>query len=716
MNANKLKSYRFATEAQWNTCLFVEADRDARRTGGSIQPFAPYEPAPTRYESRGSFAPAKTKTGDIIWRDEYGVLHRFSTCYETTETHPAPLAIARAKRLVPTFRGLWVIGVEANTVELYDAETLTRLLTVDFPNANVIDIAADGNSILALVEHDGVWQAIPIDCAGQLGEPVVFEGISQPEAFVFLRSSKRFVLLTTDCQLRLNWFAAEGGQPRIIRVIGAVRPCFAGRVLGTDGTDRVFLGGADGAQFKETPYVITFDAEGNQLGDLPIDSLDGPITGITSIRDSLLVTGSRGLLRFKIAEAIPADAEQVSFMLLTPMLFSPDREDKRRWLRVQATANLPEGTTLEISYASTDKKEIRDQLNKIATDESMTASQRIQRLLLEPEFGSDSSLRPTMFYGASASQTAKTYAAKLFDVKDRFLWVRVSLTATPGARLPSLSELAVLYPGRTLMQDLPSIYQKEEVRPQSFLRDLVGVLETTTQGMDSQIASLGGNIHPTTATEPWLNFIARWLGLPWDDALSLEQKRAVVLRAADLAKHRGTRAGLEALLESLLPGTPRRYRVTDRTADSGFSIVGGGSCTGSALPAMLGGRTIWTRELGSDAVLGHMRLPCPGQLNDGVWHLTGKIRVDVAATAAERKRWEPWLRVLIEEMVPLTARVEIRWVSAHSLRSNRLDGTITLQSAPAPHLGTDAITNLARLPERGARLSASGPTTGTRLR
>jgi hypothetical protein len=74
------------------------------------------------------------------------------------------------------------------------------------------------------------------------------------------------------------------------------------------------------------------------------------------------------------------------------------------------------------------------------------------------------------------------------------------------------------------------------------------------------------------------------------------------------------------------------------------------------------------------------------------------------------------LRALIEEMVPLTARVELRWVTAHALRSNRLDGTITLQSAPAPHLGTDAITNLARLPERGAHLSASGPVTGTRLR
>lgn len=712
MNANKLKSYRFATEAQWNTCLFVEADRDARRTGGSIQPFAPYDPAPIKYESSGGFAPAMTHTRDIIWRDGGGLLHRLSTCYEAPETYAAPLAIARATRIVTTFRGIWVIGVSAGSVELYDADSLTRLLVVDLPNANVIDLATDGRTILALVERDGVWQSIPIDCAGHPGEPIVFGGLKQPEAFVFLRTSRRFVVLTTDCQLRLNWFGAEGGQPLLIRVIGAVRPCFEGRVLGTDNTERVFLGGADGKEFKATPYVVTFDADGNQLNDLPIDPLDGPITGITATRDNLLVTGSRGLLRFKVAETVPEGAEQLSFMLLTPVLFSPDREDKRRWLRVQATASLPAGTTLEISYASTDNKEIRDQLNKIATDESMTASQRIQRLLREPEF----SRGPTIFYGTAASQTAQTYSAKLFDVKDRFLWIRVSLTATAGARLPSLSELAVLYPGRTLMENLPSIYQKEESRPQSFLRDLVGVLETTTQGLDSQIASMGGQIHPASATEPWLNFIARWLGLPWDDALSLEQKRALVLRAADLAKNRGTRAGLEALLESLIPGTPRRFRVTDRTADSGFAIVGGGSCLGSALPAMLGGRTRWTRELGSDAVLGYMRLPCPGQLNDGVWHLSGRIRVDVAATSAERKAWEPWLLALIQEMVPLTARVELRWVSAHSLRSNRLDGTITLQSAPAPHLGTDAITNLARLPERGAHLSALGPATGTRLR
>ena len=110
-----------------------------------------------------------------------------------------------------------------------------------------------------------------------------------------------------------------------------------------------------------------------------------------------------------------------------------------------------------------------------------------------------------------------------------------------------------------------------------------------------------------------------------------------------------------------------------------------------------------------------MRLPCTGQLDDGVWQLAGKVRIDVAATASERIAWDPWLLRLITEMVPLTARVELRWVTSMALRTNRLDGTMTLESVPTPHLGTDAITGQARLPEREPRLSATGPVIDTHL-
>jgi phage tail-like protein len=716
MSADKLLSYRFATEAQWNACLFVQADRDSRRVGGGVRPFAPYARPATLYESRGAHAPVVTRTGEILWRDDGGALLRLSPCDDTPETFAAPVAIACASRVVAMSNGLWVMaGDPPESLHLYEERTLTRLLTVDVPNARLVDIASDGrNSVLALVEREGVWKSIRFDCAGHLVETVDFGGISAAKAFVFLRRSRQFVVLAGASQQRLYWFSAKGGQAVFSRVVASVRPCFEAHALGADSGDRVFLGGKDGARFGHGAYVVIFDADGNSTSDTPVDPLDARVTGLAGSRDSLLVTGQRGLLRFNVAEVVPEDAEQVRCMLITPALFSPDREDRRRWLRVEAVASLPEGSALEISYAATDDAAERDLLNAIAMDDSIPASHRVEKLLGEL----DSRRVRTVFHGAAGAevQDAKTFSAKLFDVNERYLWVFITLTAAAGARLPLLSELNVFYPGRTLMEDLPAIYQREEGRPNSFLRALVGVLETTTQGLDRRIASMGSRAHPSTAREPWLDFIARWLGLPWDDGLKLEQKQAVIRKAAELAKGRGTRAGLEALLESLIPGTPRRFRVTDATADFGFAVVGGESCDGSALPAMLSGRTRWNAELDSSAALGYMRLPCAGQLDDGVWQLAGKVRIDVAATAAERKAWEPWLLTLITEMIPLTARVELRWIPIQALRVNRLDGAMTLESAPTPHLGTDAITSLARLPERGTGLSASGPLIGARLR
>ena len=712
MNTDKLRSYRFSTDAQWSTCLFIQADPEARRASGGIRPFPTYARPGTRYQSNGAHAPVVTRAGDIFWCDEKCTIHRLSTCDDSPVAFSAPSAIARAGRIVATSGGLWVTGDGPDSLERFDEHTLSRLSVVNVPDLRIIDLSDAGRGcVWTLLEREGIWQSICVDRFGRQLTTVAFEGISAVVAFAFLRRSQRFAVLTGDPHPRLYWFSKEGGSALFSLPVAGLRPCFEAHVLGSDYRDRVFLAGADGAEFGGRPYVVILDADGNRLGDLPLDSQDHPLRGVTASRSSLLVAGQRGLLRFETAEVASADVEQAQCTVMTPALFSPDREDRRRWLRVEATAELPEGTSLEIFHASTDRVDEHERLSTMAADNSLPASQRVEGLLAELAPG----FRRTVFRGAAGTEGMQEYSAKLFDVRERYLWVFVTLTATSGARLPRLSELAVYYPGRTLMEDLPAIYQREEERPGSFLRALVGVIEATTQGLDARIASMGSQVHPDTAQEPWLNFIARWLGVPWNDSLSIEQKKAVIKRAADLSKGRGTRAGLEALLESLFPGSPRRFRVTDATADFGFAVVGGKSCSGSTLPALLAGSTRWDAELNSRAVLGYTRLPSAGQPEDGDWQLAGKIRVGVAATAAERTSTEPCLLDLIKQMVPLMARVELHWVAPHALRSNRLDGTMTLEPEPSPHLGTDAITGLARLPERAGPLSAGGAQIGHRL-
>ncbi|MET4023187.1 phage tail protein [Bradyrhizobium sp. S3.2.12] len=714
MTVRAHRSYRFKTPAQWSACLFDGADQSPGVHDG-VRPIAPYQHTAQLYQSPGARAPAASRAGDILWHDDVGKLHRLTACDDEPEVlHPAPYEIVHAARLLSMSSGLWMVSESKTSLQRYEEDTLTRLSTVDIPGDRVIDVAGDGYDLLfALVERSGVSQAVRIDCSGRIVDTLTFEGIANAVAFAFSRRLERFIVLAGDPYPHLHWFSAQGGAALLSIPIGAMHPCFTASAIGSDSRGRVFLAGADGATLGSKAFVLVFDGDGASLGEVALDARDSPANGLTGTRDSLLVTGPRGLLRYSVAQIVPDGAGEVRCSLITPMLQSPDREDQRRWLRIEATANLPDGATLEISYVATDDPTIRDRLTAIAADRTLLASHRVQKLLREPGIWRT----PIAFHGSNVppDETAAPLSAPLFDLREPYIWVCIALSATAGGALPSLSQLEVLYPGQTLMENLPAIYRREEAQPGSFLRSLVGVLETTTQGLDSGIAAMASHVHPSTATGPWLDFVARCLGVPWDDALDDEQKKRIVARASDLARDRGTRAGLEAFLDCLMPATPPRFRVTDATADFGIATIGGADCVGSALPTLLGGRTQWSTELDSNAVLGRMRLPCEGQIDDGARQIAGYIRVDVAASGDERRAWEPWLATLINEMVPLTARMRLRWVSAQALRGARLDGSLKLEAAPMPHLGGDAVIGFARLPERGSRITATGADIGTRL-
>jgi phage tail-like protein len=714
MTGKLLRQYHFKNESQWSACLFAQADCDALRSNLGFRPFPPYAGEPARYESQGAQAPVVLRTAEILWCDNPGMLHRSSIDDVTSEVFPASPSIACASRVVSMAGGLWVKGAQSESLECYDEETLAQMITVDLQNARIVDIANGGrDTLLVLVERGDELQYVRLSRSGHEVDTVSFIGISRAEAFVFLRRSQRFVVLSGAPYPRLCWFSAEGGQPIFSLAVAAIRPCFKADKLGSDSHDRVLLAGVDGDEFGQGAFVVIFDADGDWLGEVP---LEAPATGIAAVRNELIVTDAGGLLRYATADIVPNSTAEVQCTLITPLLQSLNPEGGSPWLRVDSSTTLPEGTTLEISYAATDDPEVRDRLIAIANDVRLPSSHRIKKLLSEPDLLWSSK---TTFRGSDRKPDVPDApcSAPLFDVRGRYLWVCVTLTAVRGSRLPAVTELAVLYPGRSLVENLPTPYRRAAAQPGDFLRSLVGVLEATTQDLDTRIAALGSHIHPATAPGPWMDYIAGWLGLPWDDALNDDQKRAILRSAADLAKGRGTRTGLETLLECLLPGVPRRFRVTDTMVDFGYAVVGGDWCAGSALPAMLGGFTRWHAELDATTVLGYTRLPCPAQGNDGAQWPAAKIRIEVAAGYQEREASEPWLLTLITEMVPLTVSVDLRWVSAQALRTDRLDDTLVLEAPPGPHLGTDAVTGLARLPEqRRTRLTGSGPAIGTPLR
>jgi phage tail-like protein len=709
------QTYRFATEEQWQKCLLAGTNMQSLHSNHVVQPLAPFEPSATSFPSVGACAPAVKTTGEILWLDQAGNLHRLAPGDDFPEIGPAPFAMPTQSRLVAT-QDLWTIGTARRSIQRYDSETLTRLLTVELPpDTNVLDIArGPRGNVFALVEHTSSggttrWAVQQIDSAGHQISSLALTGFSQATGLVYLSQSNRFVVLTGETHPRLCWFAAEGGAPVFAKLVSAIRPCFVTTVLGSDSRERIFLAGSDGS----FAGIVVLNADGEMIDSVPVDSGNLPMTGIAARGDTLALTGSKGLLRFGIATVIPGSAGHAGCALITPMLFSPDRDGARGWLRMEVVGNFPEGSTLEIAIAAVadEQEDLRDSFNKIASDESLPAARRIQALLALPDIWRTK----TVFHGSSeqADHSAIPLSAPLFDIREHYLWGYVSLTAAPDASLPSISEIRVIYPERSLMQELPAIFRRDP--SPNFLRSLVGVLEAGTQELDNRIAKMSALLRADTAPDAWLNFVARWTGIPWDDALGIAQKRCLLKHAAGLARDRGTRSGLETLLRCLIPGSGSRFRITDATADFGFALVGSSTCPGSALPAILGGATRWNSALDMNAVLGYTLLPCDGFIDDPAARFASRIRIEIAATAEERRQWEPWLRTLILEMVPLTSPIQLLWVPASVLSSQELDGTLSLEPVPWAHLGTDAITGLAQLPEGRIRLSSCGPEINTRL-
>jgi phage tail-like protein len=712
MSAEKLKHYRFADTAQWESCLLAHVDRAALRKSGAIGPLPPYDLPGRLYESDGARIPAVIGQCDVLWLDEDRRIHRTTAGLAEPESFSAPAVWTDAGRIVATAGGLWVIDKSSNTLQRYDDETFARLLTVEMPDMQVLDIASGGrNTLMVLVEREKKFYAVRMDRGGRMLErDVELRGLRGPIKFVFLRRERRHVVLDNHKPQHLLWYAEKGGSPLTTAPVADVCPCGCDLdCLGSDVDQRLFLACSHKDKSNPKSLVAVFDGDGKLQFELPLDQ---PAMGIAASRDSLFVAGRQGLRQFAAAQFLPVGVGPVGCEVMTQVLFSPDREDRRRWLRIEADAVLPNGSSLEISWVTTDDEQTKLGLNELAHKTSILPARRIAAILSDAGV----TTQRLVYHGsAEANASTKTFTAKLFDVDARYLWVRIALASGIGGQLPRMARLEVIYPGRTLMENLPAIFQREESGSNSYLRSLVGVLETTTQGLDDRIATLGELLGPSTADENWLNFVARWLSVPWDDALPKAIKRKILKRAGDLAKWRGTRAGLEILLECLVGDSRQRFRVIDAAADYGFAVVGGGMCTGSTLPAVLAGRPRWSAQLDSTAVVGYTRLPCQGRTDDGLG-FAGKIRVAVAATGHERQAWEPWLQALLSEMVPLGARLDLCWVAPMALHSNRLDGTWALDDEPVPNLGSDAITNWARLPDKGHTLSACGPIIGMHLR
>jgi len=95
------------------------------------------------------------------------------------------------------------------------------------------------------------------------------------------------------------------------------------------------------------------------------------------------------------------------------------------------------------------------------------------------------------------------------------------------------------------VRELPRPLAEDE-----FARRFVGIFEEIAGGIRARIGEFADDLDPGLAPPEFVRWIAGWLGLTLDPSLPEEQQRSLVRAAGPLFPLRGTRKGLQGLLEA----------------------------------------------------------------------------------------------------------------------------------------------------------------------
>ncbi|MGY1701250.1 hypothetical protein [Geodermatophilus sp. SYSU D00766] len=595
-----------------------------------------------------------------------------------------------ARRLVAGGTLLWVLA--DGGLDRYGAASLQRL-TPPWPRSGwrLSDVIGDGGDGVWVTEASASrrWRLRHLDCWGRTcGEPVPIDGPDGDELSVIRVEGSGLVVMDPATSTTLFIVDPAPGSDRY--PAGAPRPVRSVPVDPLHGGGRTLLAAGPGERVHlltvpdgvpgrgQATYRAIDLASGDveQHQSLNVPRVLGRPTSLLASAPHLVLACARGLATIAPTQTA---REPSGATFITPGLVSP-AGPRAGWNRADVDALLPAGTTMELSWAATDDAWLADRAAQLLAGPSTPA--RVEQLESLLEWHGEG-----VTYRGDRDQEERL-AALLHQVEESTLWLRVRLHVAAGGTAAELRGLAVRYPDRSYLDDLPAIY-RENPRAAEDLAQILGPYEVLLDGIDETLERLPTRSDPGTADDDWTDYLLGWLGFPPLAELSAPVRRSVLERAAELLDLRGTQEGLERLLH-LVTGRPAG--VTDSSQQPAGWFLGGDDVpVVGAEPTRLGVDTVVLRRLPRPAragalVLGDARLgdacaDLPSMLAQRARTVTVTLDVDLGG----RQALEPVVERLLDAFVPAHCRVRLVWSGRSGDRTRRLD--VDLRLAPEAGAG-----------------------------
>ncbi len=232
-----------------------------------------------------------------------------------------------------------------------------------------------------------------------------------------------------------------------------------------------------------------------------------------------IINGSGDKISFlQYMEVVKRDSEgkfQASFTSNT----IDSHKTGNAWHRFRIQGNFPEGTRVKFYYYISDSREDNPDGNWIdglPSDASAQGRDKREGLFIE-------------------------------ENKGRYLWFRIVLSGTKD-RAPRVNSLSLFFPRYAYMDMLPALF-REDPAGAEFLERFLSIFESFFYETDYEIAHLSRYMDALGAPQEFLDWLGRWLSMNLYEVLTNEQKRSLLIKLPELYRMRGTRRGIEEIVE-----------------------------------------------------------------------------------------------------------------------------------------------------------------------
>ncbi len=217
-------------------------------------------------------------------------------------------------------------------------------------------------------------------------------------------------------------------------------------------------------------------------------------------------------------------------------------EEGTEWHKFVLDADIPGNTQIQISYRAADDKQVTVGSNTDNLDRYIEEASNFD----DEERATRAAALDALDWSVPAVNAGD---ALILGGVGRYLWLRIDLLGGEE-KAPSIGSLRLDFPRDTYLRYLPAVYQ-EDVQSRGFLERFLSLFETFFAGTEGVISHLARyfDVDSSLATGDFLSWLASWLSISVDKSWSEEQLRELVRRAPELYKQRGTRDGLEAMIE-----------------------------------------------------------------------------------------------------------------------------------------------------------------------